>query len=327
MRAGGGIAKTGIILANTGSPAAPTSEAVADYLRAFLSDPRICPTNPRLWNFVLNRFIIPKRAPVSAEKYASIWTEEGSPLTVGMQSLAKKLEDACRGDGRDLMVRCAASYAEPSLETTLGDCREGGCSKIIVIPLYPQSACSTTEVVKDGVARALASADWSPALTIVENYHEHPAYLDAIAQSVSQAGFGGEDGDGLLFAFHSVPMKDIRDGDAYGEQTAQTARAIAERLGLTRSNWAIGYQSRFDKSRAWLGPSTSKALESLSDAKRLFVVAPNFSIDCLETLYDIDVVMRREFESNARAGERSLCYVRCLNDSDGQVELMHDLVS
>lgn len=318
------IGKTGIIIANTGSPAAPTSEAVAYYLRSFLSDPRICPTNPWLWSFVLEHFIIPKRAPVSAEKYASIWTEGGSPLTVGMRSLARKLEDACREGGHDVVVRCAASYAEPSLDEALGDCRDDGCDRMIVIPLYPQSAFSTTEVVKDRVSHALASAGWSPALTIVENYHEHPAYVTAIAESISQAGFGAEDGDRLLFAFHSIPMKDIRAGDTYNGQTAKTAQSIADLLAVDDGAWSIGYQSRFDKSRAWLGPSTAEALDDLADVKRLFVVAPNFSVDCLETLYDIDIIMRKSVADSG--GAKTFHYVSCLNDSDAHVMLILDLL-
>ena len=143
------MGKTGIIIVNTGSPTTPTSEAVAEYLRAFLSDPRICPMNPRLWRLILNCFIIPKRAPVSAAKYASIWTDEGAPLDAGMRSLAQKLERACEHDDDIALVRHAMCYSTPFVEDALVDCREHGCDEVVVIPLYPQSAFSTTAAVRD----------------------------------------------------------------------------------------------------------------------------------------------------------------------------------
>ena len=313
------MAKTGVMIANTGSPAAPTSEAVAAYLRSFLGDPRICPMNPRLWSFILEHFVIPKRAPVSARKYASIWTEAGSPLDATMKSLADKLESALRASGEDVAVARAASYGSPSVGEALRGLLDRGCGHIIAIPLYPQSAFSTTGAVRDKLDEALAALERKPEVHFVENYFRHDAYVDAVAETIRASGFDRGDEDKLLFAFHSIPASDIRGGDSYPEQTAWTAQAIADRIGLSDDAWRIGYQSRFDKSRSWLGPSVNAALEEFPEGGAdLFVVAPNFSIDCLETLYDIDVVLRRRCED---AGRR-LRYVTCLNDSDSQVSLM-----
>lgn len=317
----------GVIIANTGSPNAPTSEAVAGYLRSFLSDPRISPMNPWLWGFILKHFIIPKRAPVSAAKYTSIWTEAGSPLDVITESLADKLESSLRVAGLDVVVSHAMSYGSPSVGEALRGLVGQGCDRIIATPLYPQSAFSTTGAVRDKLDESLVMLKRKPEMLFIENYFREDAYIDGIAETIKASGFGRGNTDRLLFAFHSIPTSDIRGGDSYPEQTVWTAQAVADRLGLSGDSWRVGYQSRFDKSRSWLGPSVNAVLEEFPEIRAdLFVVAPNFSIDCLETLYDIDIVMRHAFEKSARAGKRSFRYVHCLNDSDTQVKLMCDLV-
>ncbi len=315
------MADLGIVIANTGSPSAPTPDAVRCYLREFLSDPRICPMNPVLWKFILNKFILPRRSVASAEKYQSIWGEQGSPLAVHMTSLARKLESELDG----CVVRAAMSYGSPSLLEVAGELRERGCTRLVVIPLYPQSAYSTTSVVKDKLTQALEALAYKPRLDLVENYGEHELYLDALAESVRAAGFS--EGDALVMTFHSVPMNDINAGDTYETQAHATARALARRLSLEPERWRIGFQCRFD-SRKWVGPFAPEAVRSLEvGAGRLFVVAPNFSIDCLETLCDIEVDLRRCFaEANPGAGEERFVYVPCLNDSDAQVRLLAALV-
>lgn len=374
------MGKLGIIVANTGSPDAPEPEAVKRYLREFLSDPRICPMNPRVWKIILNRCILPRRSVASAEKYRRIWTPQGSPLKVTMESLARKLEatlvaetEAEAGSGMDApglapgagatdippsgefetdaagtggaapAVRCAMSYGSPSLETALAELCQAGCDRLAVIPLYPQSAFSTTGAVLDGTKRALGSLGWNPPLTEIAGYDGNPLYLAAIADSVRASGFDAAAGDRLLFAFHSIPLADIAAGDTYGEQARATAEAVARKLRLEPGEWAIGFQCRFDKSRRWLGPFTKEVLERLGESLlggqrpsggRLFAVAPNFAVDCLETLYDIEVELRETWQAVARAagapeGSEAvrLHYIPCLNDSDAQVRLLCSLVA
>ncbi len=374
------MGKLGIIVANTGSPDAPEPEAVKRYLREFLSDPRICPMNPRVWKIILNRCILPRRSVASAEKYRRIWTPQGSPLKVTMESLARKLEaalvaetEAEAGSGMDApglapgagatdippsgefetdaagiggaapAVRCAMSYGSPSLETSLAELRQAGCDRLAVIPLYPQSAFSTTEAVLDGTKRALGNLGWNPPLTEMAGYDGNPLYLAAIADSVRASGFDAAAGDRLLFAFHSIPLADIAAGDTYGEQARVTAESVARKLRLEPGEWAIGFQCRFDKSRRWLGPFTKEVLERLGESLlggqrpsggRLFAVAPNFAVDCLETLYDIEIELRETWQAVARtagAPEGSeavrLHYIPCLNDSDAQVRLLCSLVA
>ena len=283
--------------------------------------------NPRLWNLILNRFIIPRRAPASSAKYASIWTEEGPPLDVCMRSLAKKLRAALPQD-KAAFVDYAMSYSAPLIEDAFAECKALGCDEVVVLPLYPQSAFSTTGVVKDKATEAMQKLEWSPSVRFVDSYCDEESYINAIADSISSTGFDPVAGDRLLFAFHSIPMADIRSGDTYEAQARRTAIRVAEKMILDDSSWRIGYQCRFDKSRAWLGPSTTEVLGELTGAKRLFVVAPNFSVDCLETHYDIDIVLRREYEAyRDREGKRELRYIPCLNDSENQIGLLRELIA
>lgn len=324
------MGKTGIIIANTGSPSAPTPDAVRAYLSEFLTDPRICPMNPVAWNIILKLFILPSRSKASARKYEQIWTLDGSPLIAHSAALANKLGAALP----DIAVCHAMSYGTPSVEEALLNLQAQGCADITVIPLYPQSAFSTTKVVEDKVNAALGAlgATQKPKVDFIESYFDNGAYLDAVAASIRDAGF--TDGDALLMAFHSIPMKDVDAGDTYAEQVKHSANAIARRLGLDEDRWRVGFQSRFDN-RKWVGPSTRTALTGLVDAAdlgttdgRLFVVAPNFSIDCLETIHDIEVVLRDEFAQmlGAEGAADRFVYVPCLNDSDAHVDVIRTLI-
>lgn len=269
----------------------------------------------------------------------------------GAPAIPGPLEEAAPGEVP--AVRCAMSYGSPSLETALAELRQAGCDRLAVIPLYPQSAFSTTGAVMDGAKRTLGNLGWNPPLTEVDSYCGNPLYLAAIADSIRASGFDAAAGDRLLFAFHSIPLADIAAGDTYGDQAHATAEAVARELRLEPDEWAIGFQCRFDKSRRWLGPSTKDALKQLKGKEqgteqqdgrqssaqrpsggRLFAVAPNFAVDCLETLYDIEVELRDAWQAAARASgapegseATRLHYIPCLNDSDAQVRLLRSLVA
>lgn len=331
------MAKVGVLLANTGSPDAPTPEAVSAYLSEFLTDEHIMPMNPHVWKLILHAFILPARSKKSAAKYALIWTDKGSPLTVTMGSLARKLEEELLSRGFEVVVKSCASYGSPSIEDALQTCVNEGCDKVLVVPLYPQSAYSTTCVVEDrarATMGALQMMDASsslacslPTLHVAPPYYTNPLYISALVQCVQDAGFGTQPGDKLLFAFHSVPRCDLDAGDTYDKQVKETIRAVVDKLGLVEDDWALGFQCRFDKRRTWLNPFVSEAittLESKNPIGRLFVIAPNFSIDCLETFYDIEIELREQFCTH-HSGE--FIYIPCLNDSQAQVALLADEVS
>lgn len=283
--------KVGVVIANTGTPAAPTKKAVRKYLSQFLMDPRICPMPRPIWWMLLHTVILGKRSKASAEKYRTIWTAAGSPMTVAYEALERGLADYYAERGLAVEVRAAMSYGKPSLKQAVKELKDAGCTRLVVLPMYPQSAFSTTSSVADGVARAVRRARWKHPVDFIDEYSENPVYIRAIAASVRNAGFSEERGDRLLFSYHSIPLKDIEAGDTYELQTGATSLAVAGELGLDRRSWTISYQSRFDKGRTWLAPFTRPTLVRLARAaepnSRLFLVCPNFAVDCLETLYDV----------------------------------------
>ncbi|MFR1639831.1 MAG: ferrochelatase [Eggerthellaceae bacterium] len=258
--------RCGVLLVNTGTPSEPKPHAVRKYLARFLMDRRIAPMNRAGWWFVLHLFILPKRGRVSAEKYAKIWTDEGSPFTVAHERLRAGLADAFKREGVDAAVRCGMSYSDPSVLDCVRELKGAGCTRLIVLPLYPQSAYSTTGSVSDSVERALRKARWDVPCAFVDNYHDHTTYVRAIAASIKHAGFQVDSDDKVLFSFHSIPLSDIEAGDTYELQTSASSLQIASELGIDRNRWTIGYQCRFDKGREWLTPYTSDVLDRWAES-------------------------------------------------------------
>lgn len=343
--------KVGVIIANTGTPEAPTRKAVKKYLSQFLMDPRICPMPRPVWWTLLHTHILGKRSRASAEKYEKIWTEEGSPLIAITTSLERGLNEYYADRGLPVMVRAGMSYGKPQIKRVVKELKEAGCTELVVLPMYPQSAFSTTGSVSDGVEKAVRRARFKGDVCLIDGYGENATYVRAVAASIRNAGFSEESGDRLLFSFHSIPLKDIEAGDTYELQTGATSLAVAGELGLDRRAWTISYQSRFDKGRTWLSPFTRPTLERLAQAaepgSRLFMVCPNFSVDCLETLYDVpyeleplyravleglevNAARRRQraaddFRRGAhrdRSDEEAFIYVPCLNRSKAHLKVL-----
>lgn len=329
-----GSERIGVLLVNTGTPSAPTPRAVRSYLARFLMHPRIAPMNRLAWWFILHLAILPKRGKASAQKYARIWTPKGSPFSLAHEALVRGVQELFDAEGRDVLVRCAMSFGEPRVAAALKELKAAGCTRLVVLPLYPQSAFSTTGVACDEAARALRSLRWKVPCETVPDYHAHPTYVKAVAASIRHAGFEVDSDDRLLFSYHSIPLSDIDQGDVYELQTGATSLRIAETLGLGRERWTIAYQCRFDKGRDWLAPTTAEALErwAQAGAERVFLVCPNFAVDCLETLYDIGCelgpayLQRRRMEGHPTdAG--SFVYVPCLGKSRAHARVLHDVLT
>ncbi len=323
----------GILMVNTGTPEEPRPRAVRTYLAKFLMDKRIAPMNRLGWWFVLHLFILPKRGKASAAKYACIWTDEGSPFAIAHQKLEQGLQAALAGEGLPVTVRHAMSYSSPAVEDTLRALRDEGCTRLVVLPLYPQSARSTTGSVSDSVARALKKMRWDVPVDFIDNYHDDPTYVRAIAASIRHAGFDPESDDRLLFSYHSIPLVDIEAGDTYELQVGASSLQIASELGLDRNRWTIGYQCRFDKGREWLSPYTTDVLSRWAEAGggRVFLVCPNFAVDCLETLYDVDHELKPFYFDRLREAGRAprdgdFVYVPCLDRSRAHVKVLADVV-
>ena len=306
---------TALVLANLGTPAAPTAGAVRRYLAEFLSDRRVVALPPLLWQPLLRGVILPLRSPKVARKYASIWLADGSPLAVYTRRLAEAVQRELPG----VQVVDAMRYGEPKLAGVLQRLRADGARRVQVLPLYPQYSTSTTASIADVLARP-----GMPPSRMVEDYHLDPGWIAAVAQSIRDARAGdGDDGGHLLFSFHGLPQRLVDAGDPYQRQCEAGAQAIVAALGLQPSQWSLAYQSRFGSER-WLQPATSDALQGLAErgVKRVDVVSPGFAVDCLETLEEVAMMLAEAFAS--RGG--TLRYIPCLNDRPAHAQALAVIV-
>ena len=327
---------TGVLLINTGSPSSPTPEAVRTYLGQFLMDDRIRPLPAPVWRAILEHIILPRRCPASAQKYAAIWGDKGSPLIAGCCELASQVETIIRSRGREgrsasatdvPLVRAAMTYGEPSVASVLKELKDAGCTQLIALPLYPQSAYATTAAALGALDRNLKQMAWQVPTISIEAYGDNEAYLDAVADSILQAGYRPQS-DYLLLSLHAIPLPDIDAGDTYTEQVRRSSHAIAERLGAPSGAWSIAYQSPFEDGRRWTGPHTARVVTRLakSDSRRLVVACPGFAVDCLETLYDIDRVLRATYRDAQGSPANDLLYAPCLNASKSHAEVLAEIV-
>ncbi len=325
--------RCGVLLVNTGTPSEPRPRAIRKYLAQFLMDPRIRPMNRICWWLCLHFFILPTRGHKNASKYESIWTDEGSPFILDHECLAEALDVQFRQEGFDTVVRCAMSYGEPSVLNVLEELRDRGCSRLLVLPMYPQSAYSQAYCVKDAVERARNEMQWDTPCDIIMGYSGNPTYIQAIAASLLNAGFQVNSNDRILFSLHSIPMADIEAGDTYELQVKSSCSRIADVLGLDSERWAIGYQSRFDKGRDWLTPFTRDILAQWAetDTGRVFFICPNFAVDCLETLYDVEQETEPYYfdcleQHGWEVYDDSFIYVPCLDRTGAHLKVLSDIL-
>ena len=322
----------GVIIANTGSPAAPTPEAVFAYLSEFLMDDRIVSLPRWLWKILLHKAILPKRQYASAKKYQEIWTEEGSPLVVHETRLAAKLESALSATGRAARVRIGMSYGAHSIADACRQLKEEGCSQVAVLPAYPQSAYCITGSVRDTFQRAFSELHWHVPALFIDRYGNEDAYRQAVADSILEAGYD-RSSDRIMFDFHSIPLKDQRAGDTYADQIREDMTDIAARLGAPTGSWTICYSSAFGPHPShWTGPLAHNVLHEWGRdmaagqvSGRIFFVTPGFSADCLETLWDIPHLLKPTFIAEGGAADRFVT-VPPLNESNRAVAVfMHVL--
>lgn len=317
--------KVGILLANLGTPDAPTAAALRPYLRQFLSDRRIVEIPKLIWWFILNGIILLIRPRKSAEKYASVWTEEGSPLLVH----AKKQATLLRGYlsqkiNSPFAVALGMSYGNPSMASAIAELKAQHCDRILVFPLYPQYAASSTASALDAVWRTLLKTRNMPAIRTIRHYHDHPAYIAALADSVREHWrLNGGKPSKLIMSFHGVPKFHLMNGDPYHCECHKTARLLAEALGLTQDEYQLAFQSRFGK-QEWLKPYLANTLEQLGKAKtaRVDVICPGFSSDCLETLEEIAMEGKHIYQSN---GGGEYHYIPALNENDTWIHAMTEI--
>ena len=313
--------KTGILLANLGTPDAPTPGAVKRYLRQFLSDKRVVDTSRLLWWPLLRGVILPIRSPRVAKLYQSVWMEEGSPLMVysrrQQQALAARLPDT--------PVALGMSYGSPSLASAVDDLLAQGVEHIVVLPMYPQYSCSTVAAVWDELARILAKKRAIPGISFIRDYAEHPDYIHALAASVRASFAVHGEPDLLLLSYHGIPQRYANQGDDYPQRCRDTTRELVSALGLPPERVMMTFQSRFGR-EPWLTPYTDETLKMLGEkgTKHIQVLCPGFAADCLETLEEIAVQNREIF---LEAGGKQYEYIPALNADAAHIEMMVNLTA
>jgi ferrochelatase len=321
--------KIGVLVANLGTPDNYDYWSMRRYLSEFLSDRRVIDYSPWKWQPLLQLVILSKRPFTSGANYKSIWNHAAgeSPLMTITRSQTEKLRaalTAAHGDG--VMVDFCMRYGNPSTASKLRAMVAAGCRKILFFPLYPQYAGATTATANDQFFRALMAEKWQPATRTVPPYFDHPAYIDALAQSVERAYAGlDQRPDLLITSYHGVPRRYLMGGDPYHCQCQKTTRLLRERLGWDASEVVTTFQSRFGPEE-WLKPYTVEEVARLAGLgkKRIAIIAPAFSADCIETLEEIKEEIRESFE---HAGGESFTYIPCLNDDDAHIKALSAVIA
>ena len=322
----------GVLLAQLGTPDAPTPDALRPYLRQFLSDRRVIDWNPLVWQPVLNGIVLQVRPRKSAKLYQRIWTDDGSPLLLHTLAQVEGLQ-ARLGGGFHVLP--GMTYGQPSIESAICQLEAAGIERIIVLPMFPQFSSTTTSCVYDAVYRAAAGRigglrhdqkRFTPALRFVAPWHERPAYIQAMRQHLQrEIDRLPQPPDHFVITFHGIPRRYIETGDPYREHCESTARLLVEAMGWHEDDWTLGFQSRFGPEE-WLEPYTEDALESLSarGIKRPLVFAPGFVTDCLETLDELGNEGREQF-AHGGGDARAYHLAPCLNDDAGFLDMLADL--
>lgn len=315
----------GILVTNLGTPDAPSPAALRRYLGEFLADPRVVEFPRALWWFVLHGVILRIRPRRAAHAYQTVWTEAGSPLLVNSRQQADALQAtlSTRLPG-PVHVALAMRYGNPSIAAGLATLRRAGARRLLVLPLYPQYSASTTASTFDAVADELKTWRWMPELRMVTQYHDEAAYIAALADSVRAYRAQHGEGDKLLFSFHGLPQRYLTEGDPYHCQCHKTARLVAAALDLPEERWQLVFQSRFGR-EAWLKPYADETLRKLgkSGVKRVDIISPGFSADCLETLEEMAMQNRQLFID---AGGQDYHYIPALNASTDHINMLAGLV-
>jgi protoporphyrin/coproporphyrin ferrochelatase len=312
--------RVGVLLVNLGTPDAPTASAVKRYLKQFLSDRRVVEIPALIWQPILRGIILNTRPQKSAKAYAKVWTDKGSPLAFFTAAQTEALAGRM-GNAAD--VRYAMRYGNPSVGDQLAAMKQAGCNRILIAPLYPQYSGATTGTVLDEAYANLTKMRWHPAIRTLPAYHDDAAYIGALKTSV-EASLAGLDftPDSVVISFHGMPERTLHLGDPYHCHCQKTARLLSEAMGR---DLVVSFQSRFGRAK-WLEPATDATIERLAHEgkKKVAIFAPGFSVDCLETLEELAIQGREQFEE---AGGTHFAYMPCLNDSPVGMDMLETLIT
>jgi ferrochelatase len=318
--------RVGVLLVNLGTPDTADTKGVRVYLKEFLSDPRVVEDQGLLWKLVLNGIILRTRPARKARDYQKIWNTEKneSPLKTITRAQSDKLTAAI-SDHDHVVVDWAMRYGNPSIRSRIEALTAQGCDRLLVVPLYPQYSAATSATVCDEAFRVLTEMRAQPTLRVTPPYYDDPDYIEALAVSINAhlATLPFEP-ELIVASFHGMPQKYVDKGDPYLAQCIATTDALRKRLGLETSKLILTFQSRFG-SDEWLQPYTDKTIEQLAKdgTRRIAVVTPGFSADCLETLEEIAQENAEIFKHN---GGEQFAAIPCLNDSDAGMDVIRQLV-
>ena len=316
--------KIGVLLVNLGTPDEPTAPAVKRYLREFLSDPRVVELPRALWLPILHGVILNIRPAATAKTYNLIWRTDPpeSPLRYFTREQANAL--ATRFDAKRVIVDWAMRYGNPSIADQLQTLREAGCERVLVIPLYPQYSASTTGSVHDAFFDAVKEMRWHPAVRTAPAFHDHPAYIEALA-AVTKRRIETLDWspERVIISFHGIPERYFRNGDPYHCHCHKTARLLRSAIGWTDEFAPLAFQSKFGREK-WLEPATTDMIDRLAGegVKKLAVITPGFTADCIETLEEIAIAGREQFEEQ---GGELFDAIPCLNAEPEMIDLIEQI--
>ncbi|WP_420403756.1 ferrochelatase [Nisaea sp.] len=319
--------KIGVLLLNLGTPDATDYWSIRRYLKEFLSDRRVIELNPLKWQIILNLFILPTRPFKTGHAYEQIWLKETdeSPLRLYTRNQAEKLGEMLSSKHPNIIVDWGMRYGNPSTESRIRALQEQGCSRVLLVALYPQFSASTTATAYDKAFEALMKLRWQPAIRSAPAYHDHPAYIEALANSVeSHLRDLDWTPDLVITSYHGLPERYFRNGDPYHCHCFKTTRLVREKLGWAEDRMMVAFQSRFGREE-WLKPYLQDTVEDLPSkgVKNLAVICPGFSADCVETLEEINIGIRETFEE---AGGENFTYIPCLNDTADGMKVIAALV-
>ncbi len=317
--------RIGVIITNLGTPTAPETRALRRYLAEFLSDPRVVEFPRLLWKCILHGIILRIRPSRSAAAYKTIWTPEGSPLMVHTQNQAKALQQELeKRYGENVILEFAMRYGSPSISERIQKLQTAGVTKLLLLPLYPQYSGATNGSTFDALAEDFVQRRWLPDLRFISHYHDYEPYISAIVNSIKSYREQHGSADKLLFSYHGIPLRYLKNGDPYHCECYKTSRLVAEELGLKKEDYLTTFQSRFGREE-WLKPYTDETLKTLASqgVKSVQIICPGFAADCLETIEEIGVENRDYF---IEAGGERYEYIPALNDSPEHITVLSQLI-
>ena len=316
--------RLGVLITNLGTPDKPTRQGLKIYLKEFLSDPRVIEVPKLIWQIILRLIILNLRPQKVAKLYKAIWEKEGGPLLVMLQKQKNSLKKFLQKKEKNLKIEIGMRYGNPSIKLGLEKLRNQGCRKILILPLYPQYCAATTGSTFDKVTEILKKWRWIPELRFINNYYEEPMYINCLIKSIKESWKKKGKSQKLIFSYHGVPKKYLLKGDPYHCFCQKTTRLVAEKMKLKEKDYITTFQSRFGPDE-WLQPYTDKTLKELpkKGVKKIHILSPGFSSDCLETLEELEVENKKNFLSS---GGEEYNYINCLNDDPQHIKMLVSLI-